>query len=201
MYQDDATVSQLKEEYKMTGENDLYEVQTEYDGRKVLVIKPNIDYKVAFAGAIKKSTPQFSEIDTIFEENYPKKSGVWIEKDSQEKILDYLQNSDKLQSKYSIDEDGYLKVSKAQNESDFDKKLDKIIESKNSYVLAISGTSYMVDVVTGEIVDNPYESMESYQTYEYVENENNKIIFITENVEKKLTDNEIFESIVNLLEN
>ena len=57
----------------------------------------------------------------------------------------------------------------------------------------------MVDPVTGEIIENAYNDLEKYQTYEYFSDENRMIVFITENKDKKLTDNEIFESILNLL--
>ena len=58
----------------------------------------------------------------------------------------------------------------------------------------------MVDPVTGEIIDNPYNQLEPYQTYEYFEDEERMIIFITENKELKMTENEIIQSIVELVE-
>ena len=51
MYDENADIEDLKQEYKMTGSDELYEIQTEEDGRKVLYIKPDINYKVAFAGS------------------------------------------------------------------------------------------------------------------------------------------------------
>ena len=59
----------------------------------------------------------------------------------------------------------------------------------------------MVDPVTGEIVKNPYEDLDSTQTYEYFEYEGDKVIFITENINRELTENEIFESIIKLINN
>ena len=106
MYDDTANVESLKNEYRMTGETDLYNIETEYDGRKVLTIKSNINYKVAFCGMIKKSKPSFKEIDSLFSKNSPQKTGIWIEECSREKILDFLNNNEKIFSNYIIDELG-----------------------------------------------------------------------------------------------
>ena len=39
MYDENVSLEDLKQEYKITGSDDLYEIQTEEDGRKVLYIK------------------------------------------------------------------------------------------------------------------------------------------------------------------
>ena len=57
----------------------------------------------------------------------------------------------------------------------------------------------MVDALTGNIVDNPYNELEKYQTYEYFKDENKMITFITENKENAMTNNEIFNSIIDLM--
>ena len=57
----------------------------------------------------------------------------------------------------------------------------------------------MVDAVNGKIVVNRYNDLEEYQTYEYIQYENKIIIFISENLENKLTSNEIFDSIIELV--
>ena len=80
MYDENADIQELKQEYNMTGNTELYEIQTEYDGRKVLAIKASENYKVAFAGLIKKSKVNLDEATEIFEQNYPNKNGIWIEK-------------------------------------------------------------------------------------------------------------------------
>lgn len=199
MYDENASLDELKKEYKITGPDELYEVQTEYDGRKAVVVKPEIDYKVAFAGMIKNDIPTFSEIDTIFNDNYPQGTGIWIDEKSRENILNYLNNTELLNNNYSVNDSGFLQVEKSENETEMDKTLENIINSDKLNILSISGTYYMVDSVTGEIVKNPFEDLDSTQTYDYVQNENDKIIFITENVDKKLTDDEIYESVIELL--
>lgn len=197
MYNENSNLNDLKKEYSITGEDNLYEIQTEYDGRKVPVIKADINYKVVFAGMVGKTKPTYNEIDEVFENYYPKENGVWVEKSSREKILNFLNSN--LNSKYEINENGYLKIAEKNIQNDEDIKIEKIINENKKYILDISSVCYMVDAVTGEIVDNPYEAIEEYQTYEYFSNENDMIIFITENSENKLTDDEVFESILNLI--
>ena len=68
------SVNSLKEEYKITGDEDIYEVIEDTLGRKMLTVKANINLKVAFAGMVKKSIPQKEEIDTIYEEKFPKRT-------------------------------------------------------------------------------------------------------------------------------
>jgi uncharacterized protein YxeA len=197
MYNENATIDDLKEEYKYTGEDDLYEIQTEYDGRKVLTVKPNINYQVAFAGMIQKAKPEYSQVSKIFEDSYPKKTGIWIEENSREKLLSLF--NDNLGSNYEIDEDGYLKLVDESFNDENEEKIKNIINGDKQFILCISSVCYMVDSVTGEIVDNPFEDLEKYQTYEYFKNEDNMLIFVTENSEGELSDEEIFRSLFDLI--
>lgn len=201
MYDEQANLDELKEEYKITGPDEIYEIQTEYDGRKAVVVKPEINYKVAFAEIIKKSVPELSEIDSCFEKNYPKEDGIWIDENSQERIINYLNNTELLNNEYSINDDGFLQINKNENGTEMDKDIEEAINSDKLNVISISGTCYMVDPITGDIVRNPYEDLNSTQTYEYFEYEDDKIIFVTENINKELTEDEIFESIIKLINN
>ena len=140
--------------------------------------------------------PDFTEIDSIYEANYPTYSGIWIEENSREQIVKLFNKY--LSSEYEII-DGYLKIKNENTPSENDKKLKEIINGDKQFILSISGVSYLVDTVSGNILDNPFEEFDKYQIYEYVEYENNKIIFITENNRKALTDKEIFDSILNLI--
>lgn len=193
-------IEELKQEYNMTGDNEIYNVETEYDGRKVLTIKPSVNYKVAFAGMIKKSKPEFGELDSIFESNSPTKTGIWIKKEDRKKILKYLNNNEYLKCQYEIDEQGYLKIDENSRETYYDQKIQNLINGDKQYVICISSVCYMVDPVTGKIIDYPYNELERYQTYEYFEDEKRTIIFVTENKDSKMTKNEIFESIIDLIE-
>lgn len=197
MYNKDATLEDLKNEYKITGDDNLYEIQTEYDGRKVINVKAEIDYKVAFAGMITENKPNYDNIDKIYTEQYPKEYGIWIKKNSRQKIINFLNTN--MDTKYEINNNGYLTILDKSKQNEDDKKIEQIMNSQGTYILDISGEYYMIDPVTGDIVLNRYEDLEKYQTYEYVTNKDDMIIFITENTEKLLTDEEIFESIINLI--
>lgn len=196
MYNENASIDELKQEYSMTGDTDLYEIQTEYDGRKVLVIKASENYRVVFAGLIGKTEPDLNEIEEIFEQNHPTKAGIWIEDESREKILNYLNNT--LESTYTIDEDGYLNILNLQKGKN-DDIINLLINGDKQYLLSINSTTYYIDALTGEVMDNPYEEMDGAQTYSYFEDENKMIIFIPENKDKHLSNQEIFESIIKLV--
>lgn len=197
-YKENTTVEELKNEIGATGNTDIYEVEQEYDGRNIITVKPNIKYKVAFAGMIKKSKPNINEVDNILNEKLPKKNGIWIEEKSRDKILE-LFNNKKVNSKYTIDNDGYLKIESKNNQNDNDKKIDKIINGNKQYILDISSICYIVDDITGEILDYNFENMDKYQTYEYFENNDKIIVFITQNESGLLTNEEIFDSVIKLL--
>ena len=199
MYNDDASLENLKTEYNIIGENDLYEVNTESDGRKVINVKASINYKVAFAGIIKGAKPTFEDVNSLFEKNAPNKNGIWITLADRDKILNYFNNNEYLKYKYKIDDEGYLQIDDNKNPTDMDKKIEKIINGKNQYILDISSMYYMVDTVTGQIVDNPYNELSRYQPYEYVKDEGKMIIFISENKDNYMTENDIFSSLMNLI--
>ena len=180
------------------GDTNIYEVQTDSSNKNVIVVRADIKYKIAFAGMIKKSLFSMSEADEIFSENYPPKSGIWIENNSRNEFLDILDNSGLFNSAYNIDESGYLILKNKDNINNNDEILQNAIDSNNQYIISISSTCYIIDDITGEIMDYCYEKMDNYQTYEYFENENNKLIFITENKENKLTEKEIIDSVISL---
>lgn len=196
-YQPDVTVEEIKNKIGATGNTDIYEVEQEYDGRNILAVKPSIKYKVAFAGMIKNAKPSMSELDNIMEEKLPHKTGIWVEEKSRDKILEIFNDGD-VNSKYLIDDDGYLKIDRKNNQNDNDKKIEKIIKGKKQYILDISSVCYIVDDITGEILDYNFENMDKYQTYEYFEDKDKYIVFVTENSTNVLTNLEIFESIIKL---
>ena len=119
----DKNIEEIKNEVGITGNNELYEVITEYNGNKVLNVKDDIQYKIAFAGIIKKSIPNLDEIDEVFEKNYPKKVGVWIEQTSRAKFEKMLKEC--VNNEYKISDEGYLQIEKENNPNDMDKKLKK----------------------------------------------------------------------------
>lgn len=200
LLQDLVTVNELKEETGLTGDADIYEVQEDYDGRQILAVKASLKYKVAFAGMVKNSNPTMEELDTILNENSPKENGIWIEKNSRDKILEIF-NNEEVNSEYIIDDEGYLKIKEKNSQNDMDKKIEKIIDGDKLYILEVSSVCYIVDDVTGEILDYNFENMDKYQTYEYFDDDGKMIIFITENSKNQLAITEIFESILGLITN
>lgn len=190
----DKNIEEIKNEVGITGNNELYEVITEYNGNKVLNVKDDIQYKIAFAGIIKKSIPNLDEIDEVFEKNYPKKVGVWIEQTSRAKFEKILKEC--VNNEYKISDEGYLQIEKENNPNDMDKKLKKIINGNTNYVIAISELYYKADEVTGKIVDNFYEELDPYQTGKVIDIPNNKIVILTTNSENKLSNKEILNTLI-----
>ena len=193
---DDEEISKIKEDNQITGNSDLYEINTEYDGRKVINIKANIQYKVAFAGIIKQDIPQLDEVDKIFNDNYPSKKGIWIEQHSREKVLKLLEQN--MKSKYSITEDGYLSMDNKDEQNENDRNLERLINTDNTIIITINNFYYEVDTITGEIVEYPFEKLDSYQSYDYVRFNNDIIVIVTSNMKRDLTDKEILEDILKI---
>lgn len=193
-YQENASVDELKKETGLTADSSLYEVNTEYDGRKVLNIKASIQYKVAFSGLIKQQKPELKEADDILQKNHPDKNGIWIEKNSRELILEIIKGNTK--SEYEIDSQGYLKIKSKKEQNDNDKKIERWISSDKKIILAKSNIYYQVDEVTGEVTEYPFEQLDPYQTYDQIKSDNNIIIVITSNNKKYLNNNEILQDVL-----
>ena len=179
--------TEIIEETGKQGDSDLYEIQEGEDSVKIATIKSSVKYKVAFAGMIKNKVP---------EKDHPKYAGIWIKSESQSEFLKYISSVTK--SKYEINENGYLKIKNKKNQNEYDKKIEEIINGNKLYIIDISSTCYIVDEITGEILDYNFEDMDEYQTYQYFEDGDKKIIFITENQNNQLTVKEIIESVIEL---
>ena len=191
----------MKNDIGATADSNIYEIQEDvYDGRSVIAVKPSIKFKVAFAGMIKNELPQMQEINQIYTENHPKKSGIWVESKSRQKILEMLNNNGIFNNTYDINQEGYVTIQEQKNSNSNDETLVKAISSDKQYILSISSTCYVVDDLIGEILKYSFEDMDRYQTYEYFDNENQYIIFITENKNNQLSDTEIINSLIGLLE-
>lgn len=187
-------VKDLKEDIGVSGDTDLYQIQTEYDGNKTLDIKPEIQYKVAFAGIIEQKIPKLEDIDSIFYTKYPKDYGIWIDSTSREKFLTMLKEN--TNNEYEITEEGFLKIKKENNSTDIDNSLKEMIQSNKRYIITISGIYYEIDRVTGKILDNFYEDMDPMQATKNVDNKDDIIIYLTTNTEKRLTTKEILYELI-----
>ena len=177
-------------------DKEIYEIKKEYDGREVLSIKPNIQYKVAMAGAIKNAKPKFSEIDQILGQA-PNKSGIWITNKSRDRFLNMLK--DVTTTKYTIDNNGFL--IQESNNNEIDENIKKAIDGNKIYSIDINKVSYLVDEVTGQIEEYPFEEIDPEAPYELFEADNAVLYVITENTYKKIDNKYIIEEVLNNMMN
>lgn len=193
-------IEELKKDIGAVGESDIYEIQHDiYDGKSVLNIKADLKYKVAFAGMIRKAMPDINQVEEIYSNNYPKKNGIWIEESSRKIILQLLNNSNIFLCKYKIDEEGYLTIEQEETINENDRKIIDFLSSGKQSLVFISSICYIIDEITGNVLEYCFEDIDKYQTYEYFEDENKKIIFVTENKHKQLDEIEIINSVLELL--
>lgn len=171
---------------------DLYEINQEYDGREVVVVKPNVQYKVAMAGVVKNGKPEFSEIDSLLEDA-PNQNGIWVEKKSRDAFLDILEEI--TNGNYSFDSNGFLIEEQNQNFNELDKKIENAINSKKLYALSINSIAYLIDEVTGNIEEYPFEEIDPELPFECFETENAALYVITPNTYKKLNYKYVIEEI------
>lgn len=190
-------IDEIKTSIGATGDSSIYEVQDGYNNQKIVIVKPNVKYKVAFAGMIKKSKPTLEEADEIIQNQHPKYAGIWIYDDCRQKFLEMLKECSN--SEYNIDENGYLKITNKNEQNDLDKKLENAINGNRLYLINLSSVCYIVDDITGEILDYNFEEMDEMQTYEYFQDNDRTLIFVNENTKGQLTNKEIINSLVNLM--
>lgn len=186
-------INAIKNEINATGETDIYQIEEEYDGRKIIQVKPNIQYEVALAGILKADIPAEDEINTLLEQA-PNNSGIWISESSREKFMQLL-NSNNITS-FEIKNDGYLQCNKVASLTEQEEKLKNMTKSDKLYVIDMSGKTYQRDYITGEIIEYPFEDMDPYQVIEPYETENAIILGVTANKENRLSNQEILNTIV-----
>lgn len=189
-------INEIKSQINATADTDMYQVETEYDGRPTIQIKPNIQYDTVLAGILKNGSPNIDEITNILE-NKPKNKGIWISKQSTQDFLKLL-NENQI-SNYYIDEQGYLKKNEnSETNSSFEniQNLDNAINSNNLYIIDISGKCYVRDDLSGEVVEYPFERMDPYQVLEPYKYEDSLILEITTNSKNELSNEEILKTIL-----
>ena len=191
------TVEELMQDVNATADSEIYEIQTEYDGREVLVVKPSLQFSVAFAGTIKSDLTSIQEAQTITEQNLPQNTGIYIG-NSENNVLEYINTYTNCQ--YGVSENGFLMIKENQENNDIDNRIQNIINGDNLYIVCCDGQMKMIDNITGEIIDYEFEKMDPYQVYEYLQDENRLFIELTTNKENRLTREEIFMSFLELLE-
>ena len=187
-----AELENMKNNINATGNTEIYQVEEEKGGRKILQIKPQVQFYVDLAGIIKKSKPKEQDLEKLVEKA-PTDNGIWISSQSRQKFLELL-NKNKINN-FTITDTGYLK-NNGNIQNDIGKQLEKMINSNKLYIINITGIAYQIDYISGEIVEYPFEEMDPEQILETYQDENNIILEITTNKKQKLTDEEILETIV-----
>ena len=186
-------VENIKNEINATGDTDIYQIEEEYDGRKILQVKPEVQFDVDLAGIIKASIPQEDEIDELLGQA-PSNNGIWISEQSRESFSKFLRNNNI--NNFTISNEGYLQIDDNAENSDAINKLINMINSDKLYIINMTGIAYERDYISGEIVEYPFEDMDPYQVVEPYQKENKIILEITTNKNKKLTEKEILETII-----
>ena len=190
--QDQEQISQITENQGLQADENIYEIATEYDGREVVRVKPNIQYKVALAGMIKKEIPDFSELDDLLTQA-PTHTGIWIEETSRESFLNILNNI--ADSEYEINEEGFLIKKENGKMNDYDKKIQEMLSDETLHIFDINSTTYIVDEVTGEIQEYPFEEMDPYTEYEYFSTDDKEMFIISANSYGKVNQEEVLKGI------
>ena len=188
----DTELEDMKNSINATGDISIYQVEKEKDGRKILQIKPQIQFFVDLAGIIKKSIPEENELEMLVKEA-PTTNGVWISPQSRELFLKLLDKNEI--SDFNILDNGYLN-NNGNIKNDIEGKLEKMINSNKLYIINITGIAYQRDYISGEIVEYPFEEMDPEQVLESYRDENKIILELSTNKAHKLTDKEILETIV-----
>ena len=184
-------IESIKNEINATGNTDIYYVDEEYDGRKILQIKPDVQFDVDLAGIMKNSKPEENEINELVGKE-PTNNGIWISEQSRERFSDLLKNNNI--NDFSISDDGYLQINNSEN-NDMANKLVNMINSNNLYIINITGIAYERDYISGEITEYPFEDMDPTQAVEPYQKDNKIILEVTTNKMKELTESEILDAI------
>ena len=184
-------IENMKNEINATGNTDIYYVDEEYDGRKILQVKPDVQFDVDLAGIIKNTIPEENEISELIEKS-PTDNGVWISEQSRESFSTLLKNNNI--NDFSISDDGYLQINNSEN-NDMANKLVNMINSNNLYIINITGIAYERDYISGEITEYPFEDMDPTQAIEPYQKDNKIILEITTNKMQRLSESEILDAI------
>lgn len=186
-------IKKMQSEINSTANSNIYYVDEEYDGRKILQVRPVIQYEVDLAGILKNEKPEENEIGDLLR-NGPQKNGIWISEQSRQAFGNLLKNN--YINNFYITDDGYLQA----NENvvgDLTTKLVNMINSNKLYIINMTGTAYERDYISGEITEYPFEAMDPYQVIQSYIMDDSIILEITSNKANKLSNKEILEAVVN----
>ena len=191
-YRSNVNMVDIMAEKGIVGEDDLYVVAEEYDGRKSVTIKPSYLFEVAFLGIFQANESSSienynaKEIDNSYNEIKDtilvKDGGVIIPPKYQSKMLDIIKKYSNCN--YFFDDKGYLKISDNENLSEFDKKVEeKINSNSNTIIISFDREYYSIDDVTGKVVTYPYCDLDPYNEYDVVRHSVYEIRFVNLDVD------------------
>lgn len=184
-------IERIKETINAKGKTDIYQIETEHDGRKIIQIKPEVQFDVDLAGILKDGKPEEDEIKKILEKR-PIGKGIWVSEQSREQFIKILKNNNL--NNFSVNDNGFLEIKDENISNSIAKELKNMIESERQYIINIKGKSYQRDYISGEIVEYPFEEMDPQQVVEIYEKDIDIILELTQN--KKITDKEILEAVL-----
>lgn len=190
--EDIETIENIKNEINATANTNMYQIEEEYDGRKIIQMKPDIQYDTVIAGIIKNEKPKEEEIENLLKSR-PNRNGIWISNQSKQKFIELLKKNNI--ENFEIDDKGYL-YQKEKDNSENSKKIQKAISSQKLFVIDISGRCYERDEISGEITEYPFEEMDPSQVLEVYSIDNSSILEITTNSKKILSEKEILQDIL-----
>lgn len=182
----------IKKEVNATANADIYQVEEELGGRKILQVKPEIQFEVDLAGIIKNAKPDEKELQSLVMK-VPQKNGVWISEQSRNNFLQLLKKNE-IES-FRITDEGYLEK-KEDSIGPLAKSLEEMLNANKLYIINMTGIAYERDYISGEITEYPFEDMDPTQVIEPYQKENTIILEITSNKKQKIADKEILETIV-----
>jgi hypothetical protein len=195
---DKVVINEIKNQINATAQTEMYQIEEEYDGRKILQIRPEIQFQTVLAGILKREKPHEEEIQEL-EKKQPKQKGIWISEQAREPFLKQLLEENQIKD-YTINEQGYLKYTRKEDEDSRKKILNTAIDANKQYIIDMEGKTYIRDEFTGEIVEYPFEKMDPYQAIDIYRKDESTILEITTNEKKKLSNQEILEEILLNLE-
>ena len=185
-------INSVKSQYGFTGDNSLYT-----ESNNELSIKPSIAYRTGLIGSIEQRMPTYAEINNTKVDGEPTGTGIWVSPASRETFLNCINS---VENSFEIDENGYLKIKSGAN-SKYAQKINEIEQQSLLVIVDMTGIDYIVDVVTGDIFKNEFEAMDPYQVYEYVDygEANKSIIFLNSNQMNRLTNQEIIDTMMQVI--
>lgn len=186
-------IKNMQSQINSTANPNIYFIDKEYDGRKILQVRPVIQYEVDLAGILKNEKPEENEIGDLLR-NGPKKNGIWISEQSRQDFEDLLKNNNI--NNFYISDDGYLQTD-GNVEDELATKLLNMMNTDKLYIINMTGIAYERDYISGDITEYPFEAMDPYQAIQSYATDNSTILEITSNKLNKLSDKEILEAVVN----